>query len=270
MKKAWLVYEREGAERNREYIRLHNEHGKTLGIEFLTVICDEEPLPDEKGDFAIVRAMRPDITKAIEERNIPVFNNSHVSSICNNKAKTYEYLTENDIPIIPFIFGKCSDVPPVIPSYPVVIKPCCGHGGKNVMIIKNDDEYTAARDAIAPDDYVIQPLATELGRDLRVYILGGKPVGAVLRTSDSDFRSNFSLGGKVFAKELSVDEKKLVDRVCALFDFDLCGIDIMYHEGRAVINEIEDVVGSRMLYRTHDIDIVKLYLEYILNKLQNE
>lgn len=270
MKKAWLVYEREGAERNRDYIRLHEEHGKALGIEFLTVICDEEALPDKNPDFAIVRAMRPDITKIIEDRDIPVFNNYHVSSICNNKAKTYEYLEKNNIPIIPFISGKCGDIPPEILPYPVVIKPCCGHGGENVMIINNEKEYAAAREAIAPDDYVIQPVATVLGRDMRVYILGGVPVAAVLRTSDSDFRSNFSLGGKVSANELSGEEKKLIERVCSLFDFDYCGIDIMYHNGQAVINEIEDVVGSRMLYRTHNIDIVRLYLEYILNKLNRE
>ena len=143
--KAWLVYEREGAERNHDYIKLHNEHGKSLGIEFTLVICDEEPLPEESPDFAIIRAMRPDITKEIESRGIPTFNNSHVSAICNNKARTYEYLHENGVPVIPWVSATESDAPPVITSYPMVIKPCCGHGGKNVSIINNDEEYKSAR-----------------------------------------------------------------------------------------------------------------------------
>ena len=37
----------------------------------------------------------------------------------------------------------------------------------------------------------------------------------------------------------------------------------MYHNGVPVINEIEDVVGSRMLYATHDMDIVAMFVEYI-------
>ena len=268
--KAWLVYEREGADRNRDYIKLHNEHGKLLGIDFTLVICDEEPLPDFTPDFAIIRAMRPDITREIEARNIPTFNNSLVSEICNNKARTYEYLHENGVPVIPWVSATQDDVPPEIASFPVVIKPCCGHGGQNVSIINNESEYLAARKEIAPDEYVIQPIATTLGRDMRVYVIGNKPIAAVLRTSDDDFRSNFSLGGKVSAATLSEEERSLVEKVCSLFDFGFCGIDIMYHEGRAVINEIEDVVGSRMLYKTHDMDVLKLYLEYILKRLSAE
>ena len=68
---AFLVYEREGMERNRDYIKLHEQYGRELGIDFRLVICDEEPLPDEKCDFAIIRAMRPDITEALEARGIP-------------------------------------------------------------------------------------------------------------------------------------------------------------------------------------------------------
>jgi len=267
---AWLVYEREGMLRNRAYIELYEKHGKELGIDFRLIICDEEPLPAEEADFAIVRAMRPDVTEAIEARRIPAFNDSHISRICNNKARTYEYLSENGIPVIPWVSAKSEDAPPEIPSYPVVIKPCCGHGGKNVRIIKNDEEYEAARRDIFPDEYVIQPIATTVGRDMRVYILGGKPIAAVLRTSDSDFRSNFSLGGRVSLASLSEEEAKLVEKVCALFDFALCGIDIMYHEGSPVINEIEDVVGSRMLYKTSDIDIARLHLEYILKRLSRK
>ena len=33
------------------------------------------------------------------------------------------------------------------------------------------------------------------------------------------------------------------------------------------INEIEDAVGARMLYQCTDIDIVKLYTQYILNEI---
>lgn len=267
---AFLVYEREGMMRNRDYIKLHEQYGRELGINFRLVICDEEALPDEKCDFAIIRAMRPDITEALEARGIPCFNGSFVSRICNNKARTYEYLAENGVPVIPWVSAKQSDTPPEITSYPRVIKPCCGHGGKNVRIINNDGEYASARRDIAPDEFVIQPIATTLGRDMRVYILGGKPVAAVLRTSENDFRSNFSLGGKVEAANLSKDEEALISKVCSLFDFALCGIDIMYHEGRPVINEIEDVVGSRMLYKTHDLDILKLYLQYILKRLSAE
>lgn len=246
---------------------MHMRYGRERGIDFSLIICDEEPLPAENPDFAIVRAMRPDITKLLEDRNIRTFNNFHVSSICNNKARTYEYLHKNGIPVIPWISAKATDVPPEITEYPKVIKPCSGHGGKNVRLIENDEDYKKAREAILPDEYVIQPLATEAGRDMRVYVIANEPVAAVLRTAKDDFRSNFSLGGTVAKAVLTDEETALIHKVCTLFDFGLCGIDIMYHEGKPVINEIEDVVGARMLYKTHDIDILSLYLDYIIKTL---
>lgn len=265
---AWLVYERAGAERNGSYIDMHIRHGRARGIEFSLVLCDGG-LPEGRPDFAIVRAMRPDISRKLEERGVPTFNSSRISEICNNKARTYEYLHANGIPVIPWVSAKQSDEPPKIMEYPAVIKPCRGHGGQNVSLIRNDAEYAAARVAIAPDEYVIQPPATEAGRDMRVYILGGELVAAVQRIADGDFRSNFSLGGRAEAKKLTERERELIARVCEILDFDYCGIDIMYHNGNPVINEIEDVVGSRMLYATHDnIDIVAMYLDYIIEKLK--
>ncbi len=268
---AWLVYEKAGAERNSEFIKMHCAEGKMLGIDFSLVII-EDGFPEEKPDFVIVRAMRPDVSKALEAMGIPVFNNSHISSICNHKARTYEYLFQNNIPVIPWISATQKDEPPKIDKYPMVIKPCCGHGGKNVLLINSDAEYAKARELIAPDDYVIQPLATTIGRDMRVYIIGNKPIAAVLRESQgTDFRSNFSVGGKVSRATLSPSESELVEKVCSVFDFAFCGIDIMYHNENPVINEIEDVVGSRMLYKTHDdINIVPMYLKYIVDKITAE
>ncbi len=258
----WLVYEKAGAVRNREYINMHIERGKPKGIEFVLVLCDDG-LPEGNPDLAVVRAMRPDVSRVLEERGVRCVNCARVSEICNNKARTYEFLHKNNIPVIPWVSALPEDPPPEIKEYPVVIKPCCGHGGENVTIIQSDEEYSQARKKIAPDEYVIQPLATETGHDMRVYILGGEPVAAVLRSAEGDFRSNFSLGGKVEAKKLSVAELSLIKRVCKLLPFDYCGIDIMYHNGVAVINEIEDIVGSRMLYATHDMDIVAMFVDYI-------
>ena len=43
----------------------------------------------------------------------------------------------------------------------------------------------------------------------------------------------------------------------------LGSVELMRDRGRPVVNEVEDVVGSRMLYQTSDIDIVSLFLDGI-------
>lgn len=59
------------------------------------------------------------------------------------------------------------------------------------------------------EGYVYQKPASDLGRDLRVWLIGGKIIAAVLRKSDTDFRSNYCLGGSAQVYTLSESEKRL-------------------------------------------------------------
>ncbi len=263
---AWLIYEASGALRNREYIQFYIDEGRGRNIDIKLVLADDIDFTVPMPDFAIVRAMLPDLSRKLEDRGVPVFNNSRVSEICNDKAKTYEYLDSCGIPVIPWQTFRGGNAPDAI-EFPSVIKPCCGHGGQDVFLVNNEEEYKSALKKILPRDFVIQRVAERLGHDLRVYVIGNEPVASVLRTAKGDFRSNFSLGGDVCAHVLTDEERALVAKVCSIFDFGLCGVDIMYDKGHPVINEIEDVVGSRMLYATHDINIVAMYLDFIQNKL---
>ena len=103
--------------------------------------------------------------------------------------------------------------------------------------------------------------------DLRLYVLNKKSVGAVIRHNAKDFRSNYSLGGDVQSYQ---PEKELVEtatKVAKLLNADYIGVDFIKVNNIWLINEIEDPVGARMLYQTSDIDIIQLYLEYILKTI---
>ena len=115
--------------------------------------------------------------------------------------------------------------------------------------------------------FLYQELCDTPGRDLRVYLVGKKIVGAMLRSSDSDFRANYSLGGKAEVYNLDDAEKSLVETITGPLSVGHCGIDFLFHKGNLIFNEIEDMVGSRMLYRHTRTDVVSLYLDEILEKL---
>jgi glutathione synthase/RimK-type ligase-like ATP-grasp enzyme len=115
---------------------------------------------------------------------------------------------------------------------------------------------------------VVQPLIGSRHQDLRVYVIGNKIQAAVLRTAKEGFKSNYSLGGEVSLYFLSEQETEIVNTIMDQFDFGLVGIDfIIGDEGELIFNEIEDVVGSRMLYRCSDINIVERYLKFIRKQL---
>ena len=45
------------------------------------------------------------------------------------------------------------------------------------------------------------------------------------------------------------------------------GVDFLYEHGHPVLSEVEDVVGSRMLYQVSSMDIAGLYLDQIRERL---
>lgn len=257
----WIVYNRDDAVRNENYINWYIEKFNKYNIELRLVYTDETEFK-ELPYFAVVRAIRPDITKKLEEKGVKCFNNSFVSEICNDKWRTYKYVSENGIEIMN-TYNNISDVR----KYPVVIKPKDGHGGDRVNMAENYERLKELMPLYKGDNYVIQDMASDIGMDLRVYVIGNEIITAMLRKSENDFRSNFCLGGSASVYNMSNEEINKVKKVTELFDFDFAGIDFVFNNGKIVFNEIEDVVGSRMVYSYTDIDIVELYVKYILRKL---
>ncbi len=282
----WIIYYRDSAVYNKNYIQFYLEEGERLGIKIKLLLVEElvfgvragrcfityggQEL--EKPDFAICRSIYPLLSRQLEAMGIRVFNNSMVSEICNDKARTYQYLAKTGIRMVDTCFYRNFQIDEVLKSArkPVVIKAVDGHGGNQVFLYEGEEKEEASssaaliRKGLGSSDVVAQPLTGSRHQDLRVYVLGREVVASVLRTAKEGFKSNFSLGGEVELYPLQQAELAIVDRITAEFDFGLVGIDfIIGEEGELIFNEIEDVVGSRMLYQCSEINIVERYLRFI-------
>ncbi len=256
-----------------EDFRVSVEHGETCFYE------KEEKL--EKPFCVIARSRDFRLSRMIERAGIRVFNSSKVCEICNDKAATYQEVSRLSIPMPDTWFDRIPDDL----SYPYVIKPVDGHGGIGVTMVTCDaakelalkelgfhgklDEVMADGAKVCTRHFVVQKPVSDLGKDVRVYVCGGKIIQAMLRSSESDFRSNFCLGGKASCYTLNEEEISYVQKLQDHFQFDFAGIDFIFDEGKAVFNEIEDVVGSRMLYSMTEIDIVSIYVDYLLSVLDS-
>ncbi len=302
---AWLIYHRENANYNKRYIEFYKEEGAKLGIDVKLLLVEELKFGVHKNkwflayqkeelskpDFVICRAIYPLLSRQLEMMGIPVFNNSMVSEVCNDKARTYQYLAKTGITMVDTCFYKNEQVKDVLSQMhkPAVIKAVDGHGGNQVFLTSGEDaaraeDQNARTDrleqgamsqeqqniiaGIKSSDVVIQPLTGSRNQDLRVYVIGREIIAAVLRTAREGFKSNFSLGGEVSLYQLSPQEITIVNRIINEFEFGLVGIDfIIGDEDELIFNEIEDVAGSRMLYQCADINIVERYLKYILRQI---
>lgn len=274
--KAWLIYDEERAAANRSYIQMHYETGERYGIRFQLLMDDEvkqilkQDTLAEYPDFAIVRTIAPSLSQNLENNSIPVFNPAFVSKICNDKGKTISYIKENTtIPVIEtYRYDNRQLSESLLQAYPEhVIKSVDGHGGKQVF--RTTDPFLRICQGIGGSDFIIQPFVRGEGKDIRVYVIGREIIGAVERTSPDGFRANFSLGGRVASRTLERKERQMTEEICRLFDFGMVGIDFILDEkGNFLFNEIEDVVGARMLYQCQPgIRLLEQYFAFIIDKL---
>lgn len=240
-----LIYSREEAERNAFAVKKFKE-----ALDLKLVFEDEIDF-NKSPEFVINRTNNGKFAKCFEEKGIRVFNPSSLSFLANDKQKCYEYMAENGIEIMP--------INQTLP--PVVKKPRNGKGGKDVSLI-------TCGEIDSDSDFVYQKPASDLGKDLRVWLIGKNIITSILRVSKTDFRSNFCLGGEAVPYLLSEAERALIVKISSLIKYDYIGIDFVFNNGKIVFNEIEDSVGARMTYAKTDIDILKLYCDYIKAELR--
>lgn len=274
----WILYTKEESVRNRPYIDLYRRAGElyqikiALGI-YKPPVCWDEAAKGElrrlweraRPAFIINRTRDYRISEAFESFGAPVYNSSLVARLGNDKKAAYRFMQGRDIPIMPTVYGL--QMPK---QFPVIVKSAGGHGGTEVFYISDKSqwqEFVEWKRSRPEEEYIIQKPASDLGRDLRVYIVGNQIKAALLRTSSQDFRSNHCLGGKEERYELSPAQKSLVYAVAKPLDIGMAGIDFLFHHGQLVFNEIEDMAGARGLYELTDYDIAQDYIRYICSQI---
>lgn len=269
MKRVCILYKRSDAQKNgvliNKYFNAIRAFGLIPGLVITDRLGNDEVLAMTDGAELVVNRTRDSgLAAFLELRGLRVTNPSGVCETANDKLLTYERLKDTVPMMETYPLTKESELLP----FPFVAKPVGGHGGRGVSMIKNADELEAFL-ANTQGRAIMQPVATEVGRDMRVYVIGGKPVAAMLRESKTDFRSNFSLGGSakmVPISELGRDELDIVEGVCSKLPLHYAGVDIMRDNGHAILNEIEDPVGARMLYIYTETDPAMMHIQSVLQK----
>src|SRR5690625_538809 len=285
MRKGWLIYREQDARKNKSYIDwfIQEAFSQNVSLELiiretLTIgIFNNERViylknkVVTKPDFAVVRTIEPLLSMHLESSGVAVFNSSTIAHICNNKALTHHHMTDLSIPMVDTVFLKREDLtdqPPM--PYPFVLIESAGRSGKQVYLIESPTDWLYYKMQLSMEDIIIQNCAVQLGKDLRVFIVGQEIIGAVLRESTRDFRANFTLGGSARWYELNEAERRMIQKITTHFDFGMVGIDFLVGtDGRLLFNEIEDIVGSRTLSAVCDINIVQKYITHIKRHLSH-
>lgn len=259
-----IVYDKERARGNERFSILLNKGLNKCGAKGQIFIGESPEIFDCDG--VVMRTLDSGLSERLELKGIPVFNNLKTQITANDKAKTYELLKEIEVPFIPYELYSSSKQPS---NFPFIIKAADGHGGTEVFCVKNPDEWLELKSNIdfLSKKYLIQRVADKPD-DKRVYVIGGELIVAMKRVNRYSFKSNYKLGGTAAIVSVTQEERDYIARIYEYLRCDYVGIDFLTYNGKSVVNEIEDIVGSRMVYENTEIDILDRYAEYIVGKIK--
>lgn len=253
-----VLYESAAAQHNQGLI---DELKRFCSIELLTWDdWSEEGLEQliqrVHGESVFYRVRQPHAARFLEDRGVRLINRAEVNRIANDKWQSYQFLQVLGLPAIPTYRSA--------PPYPYIAKSADGHGGAEVWLVESQQDVPAVESPL-----LYQPVVPHIA-DVRAYVIGTKIVGAVKRSATGSFKANYSLGASVDRFELTAAQRNDVEKIAKALKSDYLGIDfLLLEDGHHVFNELEDPVGARSFYQTHDDNIAELLAQHFTNLEQN-
>jgi RimK family alpha-L-glutamate ligase len=149
----------------------------------------------------------------------------------------------------------------------VVIKPIFGSLGHGMVRVS--DPETALRVVRALDQikavYYVQRAIDHDGRDLRVFIVGGRVLGAIERTAPAgEWRTNVAIGGSATAVDVSPEIERIAIAAAAAVGADYAGVDVLSaRDGSLYVLEVNGIPGWQGLQQATGIDVAAAIVEHV-------
>lgn len=188
------------------------------------------------------------IIRQFEMAGIPVVNTYRGVINAKNKIHTLQILSQKKISIPKTYMVRSNewieDVMKDIGTYPVILKTISGSHGAGVSIIESERGLRSVvqmmTDSTASPVILQEYVRESRGKDIRVFILGKRIIGAMERIAQrkGEFRSNFKLGGRVRVAELSEAEKRAAFAAVKACGLDMAGVDILRSKSGPKVLEV--------------------------------
>ncbi|MCD6422163.1 RimK family alpha-L-glutamate ligase [bacterium] len=149
-------------------------------------------------------------------------------------------------------------------NYPIIIKEISGAKGKQVFKATSFSSALKFFRKKKIQDLLIQE-DLKVKEDIRVFVVGDKCLGAMKRIAPpGDFRSNVSVGAKTEPVELTPELKKLALGAARAMGYEICGVDIMYQNGKPYVLEVNRMPGFKGFSKTLGIPVAEEILRFAL------
>lgn len=216
------------------------------------------------------------IIRQLEKLGVYSCNHSTAIETVRDKMFLSQLLAQSDLPSPKTMLVKFPVSISVVEreiGFPLVIKNISGARGIGIHLCETVQSFRDLMDLIASHggncQMVLQEfVASSYGRDLRVFVLGGKVIGCMKRFSKDSFKANYSLGGEVEPYSLTPEIEHLAIKCANLFNLEIAGIDLLFDTEGFKICEANSSPGFKGMERATNTNIALQILEYVKNKAE--
>lgn len=159
------------------------------------------------------------------------------------------------------------DICEMVEGPPVVIKLLEGTQGigVNLAYTLEDADLLLDQHKDLQSRVIIQEFIKEAGgADLRVFVVGGKVVGAMKRQAkEGEFRSNLHQGGSATKIDLSEDEEATALAAAKSLGLGVCGVDLLQSSRGPLVLEVNSSPGIEGIEAATKYNIASEIVKYI-------
>lgn len=235
-----------------------------------------------KPDFVLFWDKDVKLAKYIENMGIKVYNNSESVKVCDDKSLTYISLKNKNIKMPKTIFSpllyfhniyeenEFLDFAMSHLQFPLVFKECFGSFGKQVFLVNNKTELIEHIKQIDGRPFIMQEfIKSSFGKDLRVYVVGDKIIGAMLRENkNGDFRANIEIGGIGKIYNLNKSQEKMALDVVKELNLSFAGVDLLFGENNEpILCEVNSNAYFTHFNKILNTNVADYIFDYILLKM---
>ena len=241
-----------------------------------SIFVDGKPVP--LPDFVLPRMgagttyFALSVLRHLEKLGVPCINSSFSIETVKDKLFTQQILAEKNLPVPKTMLMRFPIDAELVENqigFPAVIKAISGSQGKGVFLAEKKAhlidliqliEVTNPKANLILQEFV-QP---SFGRDLRVFVIGGRVVGCMERTSgDTGFKANYSAGGNVKDHPVSPEIEWLATEATRILGLDIAGVDLLFDENHFKICEVNSSPGFEGLQSCCNINIPREIYHYL-------
>jgi len=217
---------------------------------------------------------RVDALHWIEQRGVVVMNSPRAIERSVDKFYATALLQDAGLPAPETVVceGTAEAMTAVDAMRDVVIKPLFGSMGHGLIRVSHPDlafRVVRSLEQLRAVFYVQRAIDHE-GRDIRVFVVGGRVLGAIERcASDGDWRTNVARGASVRTFSLPPEWEELALRAAATMGTDYAGVDLLpSRDGQVFVLEVNGIPGWQGLQQATGIDVASAIVQHLEERVQ--